>query len=192
MRAGAAAGALTLREEVRAADAGAIAALVAATGFFNEAEIAIARELAGERLAKGPASGYAFVLAESAGGCGGPGRDQGKDSSGMTLAGYACYGPVPATHSSWTLYWIVVAPAWQKHGAGRLLLDRVQARVRAAGGERLYAETSSREQYAPTRAFYVACGFMERAFLPDHFAPGDGKLVLEKALSDEAGRPVAR
>lgn len=162
------AGVLTLREDARPADAAAVADLVADTGFFNEAEIAIARELVQERLAKGPASGYAFVFAES------------RQGGGPTLAGYACYGPVPATVSSWALYWIAVAPAWQRRGAARLLLDRVQALVRAGGGERLYAETSSREQYAPTRAFYAACGFTERAFLPDHFAPGDGKLVLEK------------
>jgi len=158
---------MRLREKVSRADPDRVRALVAATGFFSPAEVAIARELVEEHLAKGAASGYWFVFAD----CG----DQ--------LAGYACFGPVPATASSFDLYWIAVAPPWQYRGVGRVLLGRVQSLARAAGGERLYAETASRPQYASTRAFYKATGFSEVAFLPEHFGPGDGKLILEKPLT---------
>jgi GNAT superfamily N-acetyltransferase len=161
---------LRLREEIRAADAERVAGLVAATGLFSEAEVAIARELVLERLAKGAASGYEFVLAEQRG----------------ALAGYACYGPVPATASSFTLYWIAVAPPLQSRGVGRLLLARVAARASAAGGERLYAETSSRPEYGATLGFYAACGFHRVARLPDHFGPGDAKLILERPLAGDA------
>jgi hypothetical protein len=51
------------------------------------------------------------------------------------------------------------------------------------GGARLYAETSSRPQYAPTRAFYRAAGFDPAAELPDFYAPGDGKVVFAKLLA---------
>ncbi len=160
-------GGIRLREAVAPADADGVADLVAATGFFSPAEVAIARELVEEHLAKGAASGYWFLFADR----------------GATLVGYACFGPVPATASSFDLYWIAVAPPWQGQGIGRVLLDRMEWLARAAGGERLYAETSSRPGYASTRAFYMATGFSEVAFLPEHFGPGDGKRIFEKRLT---------
>jgi D-alanine-D-alanine ligase len=160
---------LRFRDELTRADAVPIRQLVVATGFFNAAEIAIARELVDEHLAKGRASGYWFVLAES----------------GADLAGYACFGPAPATVFSWHLYWIAVAPGWQRRQVGRLLLDQVEARIRAADGTQLYAETSSRPQYAPTRQFYARTGFREVAELPEFFGPGDGKVILQKDLGPE-------
>jgi hypothetical protein len=39
--------------------------LVTATGFFSPAEVAIATELVETRIAQGPASGYAFLFAET-------------------------------------------------------------------------------------------------------------------------------
>lgn len=158
---------IRIREEVRAADADRIPALVGQTGFFSAEEIGIARELVDENLRKGTASGYWFVLADA----------------GEELAGYACYGPVPATVSSFHLYWIAVAPPWQGRSLGRTLLDRVATLVRGAGGERLYAETSSRAQYAPTRYFYERTGFHQAAVFPEYFAPGDGKVVFEKRVA---------
>ena len=43
-------------------------------------------------------------------------------------------------------------------------------------------ETSSRDDYAPTRAFYLACGYQIVAELPDFYAPGDGKLIYLRVL----------
>lgn len=160
---------LHFRDELGRADAEQIGQLIVATGFFNAVEIGIAREVVDEHLVKRRASGYSFVLAES----------------GTELAGYACFGPVPATVGSWHLYWIAVAPAWQRRQVGHLLLDQVETRIRAAGGARLYAETSSRPQYAPTRQFYAHTGFREVAALPEFFGPGDGKVILQKDLRPE-------
>lgn len=164
-------GRIRLREEVGATDAGRVPALVAATGFFNGEEVAIARELVDEHLRKGRASGYWFVLADA----------------GDELVGYACFGPVPATVSSHHLYWIAVAPPWQGRGVGRSLLARVQRVVLGAGGERLYAETSTRPQYAATNAFYRHGGFRLVATLPEYFAPADGKAIYEKVLASTPG-----
>ena len=154
------------RPEPRAGDVEAVRALVAATGFFSEEEIAVAAELVEERLARGPASGYEFRLADAAGG----------------LAGYSCFGRIALTQASYDLYWIVVAPATQRTGLGRRLLQATEAAVTALGGRRLYAETSSRALYAPTRGFYRGCGYREAACFADFYAPGDGKVVFEKQL----------
>ena len=154
--------AVVLRRHLLPADQAAIAALCRATGFFTEPEIAIAEELAADRLARGEASDYRFLLAEQPDG---------------PLLGYACYGHAAATRSAWDLYWIVVHPETQRTGLGRRLLDAVLAEVETAGGTRLYVETEAADLYAPTRAFYAGCGFRLQAVLPDFYAPGRAKQI---------------
>jgi ribosomal protein S18 acetylase RimI-like enzyme len=141
--------------------------VVASTGFFSAAEIDVAEELVDERLRKGEASGYLFVFAE--------------DAAGRVM-GYSCYGPVPCTLRSFDLYWIAVRDEARGLGLGRAVLAEVEARLRASGGGKLIAETSSRDQYAPTRAFYLACGFTEEARIRDYYAPGEDVLYFTKTL----------
>jgi ribosomal protein S18 acetylase RimI-like enzyme len=154
------------RVTVRPGDVEAVGALVRATGFFSADEEGIARELVAERLEKGEASGYHFLFAETAG----------------RLAGYACFGPIPGSVHSFDLYWIVVDPAAQGRGLGRALLAEAERRMRQSGARRIYADTSSRPQYEPTRRFYEACGYRREALLEDFYAPGDGKVIFGKTL----------
>jgi len=160
----------TLRDRIEPADLDRVRTVVEATGFFSPAEVGIAVELVQERISRGPASGYEFLFAERAG----------------ELLGYACYGPVAGTQSSYDLYWVAVDPAQQGHGVGRWLMLAVEAAVRARGGDRIYAETSARPQYAPTRRFYQAAGYAEAAYLPEFYGPGDGKVVYCKTLPRHA------
>jgi len=159
-------GAIAFRDIPVTADFDAVGRLVRATGFFSDAEAAIAEELVAERLEKGAASDYDFLFAEAAGG----------------LRGYACYGPVPGSVHSFDLYWIVVDPAEQGRGLGRALLAAAEQRIARRGGRRIYADTSSRPQYEPTRRFYEACGYRQEAFLTDFYAPSDGKIIFGKHL----------
>ena len=101
---------------------------------------------------------------------------------GTTLAGYACYGPIPCTTASFDLYWIAVDPRHQRHGIGRALMAAVQSQVTALGGERIYIDTSGKEQYAQTRAFYERNGFYCDARLKDFYAPGDDRVIYAKVL----------
>jgi len=57
----------------------------------------------------------------------------------------------------------------------------------ALGARRVYADTSARPQYAPTRAFYEASGYAPTAFLEDFYAPGDGKVIYVKVLTTDSG-----
>jgi acetoin utilization deacetylase AcuC-like enzyme/GNAT superfamily N-acetyltransferase len=155
------------REAVREADIAAIRRLVAESGYFTGEETGIAAELVEERVRRGRISGYEFILAEI----------------GTRIAGYACYGPIPGTERRFDLYWIVVDESHRGTGLGRQILSRVETAVRRQGGERLYAETSSTEHYAPTRAFYDATGFEKVAELPDFYRSGDGNLFYMKDLS---------
>lgn len=154
------------RRRLRPDDPPKIRRLVEATGFFSPAEVGIAVELGEEALQRGDASGYHFILAEQAG----------------RLKGYTCFGPIPGSVHSYDLYWIVVAPEEQRRGLGKRLLSATEELIIRQGGRRLYAETSSRPQYEPTRAFYRACGFVQEAYLADFYSPGDGKVIFGKDL----------
>jgi GNAT superfamily N-acetyltransferase len=150
-------------------DLRAVPELVAATGFFRPSEVEIARELVAECLARGPdASGYHFLLADDARG----------------LAGYVCFGPIAGTEGSFDLYWIAVRPDRWGMGLGRALLSAAEARIAAWGGRRVWIETSTTDRYAPTRAFYAACGYRLEAVLADFYAPGDGKAFFVKVLGE--------
>ena len=159
-------GAIAWRDAVTTDDVGRIRALVGATGYFSADEIAIAAELAEERLEKGLRSGYEFVLAEQDG----------------RLVGYACFGKIDGTDGSFDLYWIAVDPEIQGKGLGRLILDKAEAAMRTMGAVSVYADTSSSDKYSSTRAFYDSAGYHEQARLDDFYRKGDGKVIFEKVL----------
>ena len=46
----------------------------------------------------------------------------------------------------------------------------------------MYAETSSRALYEPTRAFYERCGYRAEARMEAFYAPGDDKIVYMKVV----------
>ncbi|MCB9840863.1 MAG: GNAT family N-acetyltransferase [Phycisphaeraceae bacterium] len=163
-----------LREDLRAHDEAAIRRIADATAFFRPDEVDVACELVRERLDRGPASGYEFVLADDAPAP--PGQPPAR------LLAYACFGPIACTVGSYDLYWIIVDPAYQGRGLGRLLIDAVEQRVRAAAGRKVYIETSSLPRYTPTQRFYERCGYILEARLPDFYQPGDDKLVYAKTV----------
>jgi D-alanine-D-alanine ligase len=157
---------LELRCDVRPDDRETVRRLVESTGVFSPVEVDVAEELVEERLARGQESGYLFVFAEE------PGR----------VVGYTCYGQIALTAASFDLYWIAVDKACQGRKIGRLLLERTEDLIRQAGGRQVYIETSNRHQYAPTRGFYLRCGYRQEALLKDFYAPGDDKVIYVKEL----------
>ena len=160
---------LSFRAALEPADIALIRQLTRDCGGFSPAEVDLAAELAQERLARGlAASGYHFLFAQW-----GP---------GVPALGYACYGPIPLTRSSWDLYWIAVAKDAQSRGIGRRLLAEAERRAKAYGASQFYIDTSGRSDYASARAFYIAAGYREAAALPDFYAPGDAKVIFEKQL----------
>jgi len=158
----------TLRDSVRPSDRGAVRSIVERTGFFRTDEIDVAVELVDERVVRGPVSGYHFVFADF----------------DVELAGYACFGPIACTIGSFDLYWIAVDPRFQRCRLGRKLMAAVESRIAAVGGRRIYIDTSGREQYAATRAFYERNGFHCDARLKGFYAPGDDRLIYVKAMPD--------
>ena len=152
-----------------------------ATSVFREEEVRVALELFDETFAAGPArsgvmpydpgdgvASYEFV---------------GSFSREGQLVGYVCYGATPGTDRTYDLYWIAMHPAFQGTGGGSQLLDEVERRLRQREARLLVVETSSRDDYAPTRRFYEARGYDRVAQLRDFYAPGDDRVIYSKRLS---------
>jgi ribosomal protein S18 acetylase RimI-like enzyme len=149
-----------------------------ATSVFRDDEVQVALELFDETFAAGPArapydpgdgvANYEFV---------------GSFSPEGQLVGYVCYGATPGTDRTYDLYWIAMHPAFQGEGGGSQLLDEVERRLRQREARLLVVETSSRDDYAPTRRFYETRGMNEAARLADFYAPGDARVVYVKRLT---------
>jgi ribosomal protein S18 acetylase RimI-like enzyme len=139
--------------------------LTAATGLFRPDEVAIAVELLDDALAGDDA--YRFLGA----------------FTGDDLVGYACWGPTPGTIGTFDLYWIVVDPTRQGQGIGSQLLRAVEDRLTTGDARLVVVETSSRADYAPTRAFYERRGYTQSARLPGYYAPGDDLVIYLKDLT---------
>ena len=131
---------------------------------FSKEECDIAVELVDNRLAKGMASGYFFLFAEE----------------GSRLLGYTCFGPLPGSSHSFDLYWIVTHQDWRAKGIGKKLLDETIIEVKKLNGRMLIAETSTKEQYIPTRKFYENNNFLLEATIVDFYEIGDGKAMFVK------------
>jgi ribosomal protein S18 acetylase RimI-like enzyme len=159
---------ITFRDSVRPRDEAAVAKIISSSGFFNFDELRVAVELVGERLVHGLSSGYHFIFIEDAG----------------NTVGYSCFGPIPMTRSSWDLYWIAIRDDMRGGGFGRMLMRETEKVVKELGGTKVYADTSSREQYTPTRAFYEKSGYAAEAVLADYYAPGDSKAIYSKSLKE--------
>jgi hypothetical protein len=58
----------------------------------------------------------------------------------------------------------------------------VEVSIREKGGRILVIETSSTENYAGTRTFYLAAGYKHEATLKDLYADDDDLLIFTKRL----------
>jgi ribosomal protein S18 acetylase RimI-like enzyme len=154
------------RQQIQHSDIGAIAGIVKSSGFFSAEEIDIALELAEEKLTQPHDSSYRFLFAE-------------KED---LVVGYTCYGLIPATHSSYDIYWIALLKDMRGSGLGKLLMNETEKLIGISGGRQIYAETSSREQYKPTHKFYESCGYHQEAFLKNFYSEGDSKIIYSKTL----------
>lgn len=157
---------MKIRRTIDTPDRPAIESLLEATAFFNAEEVGVAMELVDDRLVNGEGSHYRFLVAEE---------------EGVAVA-YACWGPIPGTVASADLYWLAVHPRQQGQGIGRQIVREAERWMGEQGRPRVYLETATRSQYAPTRAFYVSCGYRLVAELEDYYAPGDGKAIFLKVL----------
>jgi ribosomal protein S18 acetylase RimI-like enzyme len=147
-------------------DKRALMEILANTPEFKSYEVTVAEELIDLYLSDGAKSGYNIQIAE----------DDGE------VAGYVCYGETPCTVGTWDLYWIAVDRTMRGKGIGKALSETAEKAIKQAKGRLVFIETSSTPLYENTRQFYLARGYEQIARIPDFYAPGDDKLILQKRL----------
>lgn len=150
---------------MQARDKAAVLGLVRATGFFTEAEVAVAEELVDAYLGKADQTDYNVVVIE-----GGDGA----------VAGYMTWGPTPLAEDAYDIYWMAVAPSEQGRGRGKELVRWLEDEVGRRDGRVVIIETSSQPKYHGTRRFYIDLGYKEVARIPDFYRAGDDRVIYAK------------
>jgi len=140
--------------------------ILGTTPEFKPSDVVVAEELIDSYLYDPAGSGYRILIAEV----------------DKIVAGYICYGPTPLTEGTWDIYWIAVAVEKQSQGIGSALLQSAEGKIKEAQGRLVIIETSSTPEYEKTRRFHLGHGYELIARLPDFYAPGDDKLLLQKRL----------
>jgi GNAT superfamily N-acetyltransferase len=159
---------LPLLRHLTAADRGRIEEVSRAVGVFRADEIPVALEVFDGAVAGSP--DYLALGAETDG----------------RLAGWICWGPTPCTLGTFDLYWMAVDPAHHGAGIGTALLNAMEQQL--PGTARLVVvETAGRPDYAPTRGFYEARGYLAVSRIPDFYAPGDDQVVYVKRVGGREG-----
>ena len=156
----------TVRRDLSVTDRTPVHRLLTATGFFNPEELEVAMELVDDRLALGEESHYRFL-----------GRRTRRRGGGLRVL-----GSDPRDRRVGGSLLDRRRPALQGIGVGRTLLAEAESWMAESGRPRVYLETAGRAQYAPTRAFYLACGYHVAAELEDFYAPGDSRVTFLKVL----------
>jgi ribosomal protein S18 acetylase RimI-like enzyme len=133
---------------------------------FKPFEVGVAEELIDSYLDDPSGSGYHILVAEV-------------DS---TVEGYICYGSTPLTEGTWDIYWLAVARKRQDQGIGSALMKSAEEEIEKAEGRLSIIETSSTPAYEKTRNFHLSHGYEVVARIPDFYAPGDDKLIMQKRL----------
>ena len=143
-----------------------IVELMKGTGHFGPHEVEVIEELLDDALDKGPEGHYQSYTAEEDG----------------RPVGWVCIGPAPCTVGTFDVYWIGVAAQRQGSGIGSALLAHAESVIRSRGGRLAVIETSGRELYGASRAFYEKAGYLEVARIPDFYAPSDDKVIYSKRI----------
>lgn len=151
----------------RLSDRDAILEFMRGTGMFRPDEIDIAAEVLDDALAAGPAGHYQSYTAELFG----------------RIVGWVCFGPTPCTVGTYDIYWIAVDQSMQGKGIGKALMTHSEQLIRQLGGRLAIVETNGREEYNPTRQFYLRCGYTLAARVQDFYSIGDDKVIFTKVLT---------
>ncbi|MEO9826680.1 MAG: N-acetyltransferase [Paracoccaceae bacterium] len=102
------------------------------------------------------------------------------------VIGFCYVLPEQLTEGTWNMAAIAVSPKNQGQGAGRALVQEVEATLAKRGIRVLIVDTSGTDAFEQTRAFYRSNGYVEEARIRDFWADGDDKIVFWKSLTQAA------
>lgn len=149
---------------LKPADTGAIEKILGRIPNFKSSEIGVAMELVNIAAHNTDQTDYNVFVYE---------HDN-------RLLGYHCTGKRPLTDGTYDLYWIVTDPESSVKGVGSELLAHAEEFVIKNNGRWLLAETSSKDDYAGTRRFYLKNLYSIIAEIKDFYSVGDDLLVFGK------------
>ena len=156
-------------EHIRSAqaqDRAAINAVAESCGLFAGDELEAVDEMVGEYFA-GNLPGHKWFV---------------YDEPDAGIVGAAYVAPETLTRGTWNLLFIGLAAGHQGGGRGGALVAHVEHWLREAGERILIVETSGRDEYVQTRAFYAKHGFDLEGRIREFYDVGDDKVVYRKAL----------
>ena len=156
--------AIVIRKAIRE-DRSALDQLLSKITVFDAEDRAIAIELLDIYLEDPAQEDYKFFVASD------------EDSQ---MIGYICYGPTPLTEGTYDLYWIAVDPQYAGQGVGTLLMRQLESILKANHGRLIVIETSSSQQYALTRQFYLKNGYVLAETIKDFYRPGEDRVTFVK------------
>ena len=149
---------LMVRDAVRS-DAEGIVALAAASGLFDEGDLAAFAPMIREGV-----GGEALWLVAG-------------DTEGAAFA-----EPEGFADRVWNLRFIAMRPGARRGGGGSALLAAVEARLRGLGARLLLIDTGGGEDFAPARAFYTANGYAVEARIRDYYAEAVDRVIFARRL----------
>lgn len=147
-------------------DKPALMKILQSTPEFKPYEVVVAEEIIDSYLFNPEGSGYYAMVAEV----------------GSAIAGYICYGPTPLTEGTWDIYWMATLMEKRGQGIGSALMKAAEEEIRKAQGRMAIIETSSLPVYEKTRRFHTGHGYSVIGCIPDFYAPGDDKLIMQKRM----------
>lgn len=151
---------------IEAQDREGILQLLEGTRAFQPHELAVAMELVDTALTKPEQQDYhPYVIEDERG-----------------VAAYACFGRNPMTRFAYDLYWLATRVDQMKQGYGRAMVQFVEQEIRRRGGRLLVIETSSKESYGRSHAFYDRIGCQLAGRLPDFYDESDDRIIYYKRL----------
>lgn len=139
-------------------------------GLFTQEEIGVVNELLGVYLYQDDQKDYQFFGHED---------DTGK------LVSFICFGPTPMTQNTFDLYWIGTHPQCRGQGLAVKLIGHMKQAMIKAGAKLIRVETSSKELYASTQAFYDRLNFIEAARIKDFYHDGDDLITYIMAIDGQ-------
>lgn len=90
--------------------------------------------------------------------------------------------PERLTEGTYNLYAIGVRKDWQGIGIGGRMMTYIENTLRKKEGRILIVETSGKPEFEATRDFYIKCGYIKQARIPEFYDKGDDKIVFWKKL----------
>ncbi|MFP4417333.1 MAG: GNAT family N-acetyltransferase [Chitinivibrionales bacterium] len=80
------------------------------------------------------------------------------------------------------LAWFAIAPALQRRGWGRKLLDRIEHHARKLGFTKMFIETYDHPDFDDARSFYAARGYRKKGAISEFLSDGSSMVVFGKKL----------